>query len=153
MTENETDLFDLDAEEKVTEPDAPKVDEKELEELRAYRETTQAEKRQQAIASAFEEAGLPSKASRLFDALNPDSEPTADAIKAFSEEYGINPDPPKPTGFTPTVVQGSRTPAAKKYTRQEMEEIARDNPARARALAEAGRVQWSNAAINAQPQR
>jgi hypothetical protein len=50
-----------------------------------------------------------------------------------------------PVGYTPTII-GSEASAmpAKTYTRAEMEEIARTNPARAQALAEQGRVVWNN---------
>ena len=160
MTEKETvkeidDLFALEDqggnEEEVTETDEPAIDPAEVEELRTYKAESETAKREALIAEAFKEAGVSPKAARLYSALHPDGEPSTADIAAFSEEYGLQRE--KPTGYTPTLIQGGHTPVAKKYTRQEMEEIARDNPARARALAEAGRVQWSNAAINAQPQR
>jgi hypothetical protein len=151
---DDTDLFDLDAEDDVTqggsdltEPDAPKVDPKELEDLRTYKAETETAKREEAIAAAFSEAGLSTKAAKLYAALNPEGEATAESVSAFASEYGIGPEAVKPTGFTPTVIPGGRTPAAKTYTRKEMEDIARVNPARARALADSGRVKWNNEGI------
>ena len=88
------------------------------------------------------------RAAKLWATLNPDAEVTPEAVKSFAQEYSIGPEPEPNRGFTPTVIAGERTiPAAKTYTRAEMEEIARVNPARARALADSGRVKWNNPQI------
>jgi len=56
--------------------------------------------------------------------------------------------PTRPVGYTPTAIGNEgHVPTARTYTRAEMEEIAKENPARARALAEAGRIRWNNPEI------
>jgi len=92
---------------------------------------------------AFEKVGYTGKLAKLWAALNPEGEATAEDMKAFAAEYGVT--PARPEGYTPTII-GSEASAmpAKTYTRAEMEEIARTNPARAQALAEQGRVVWNN---------
>lgn len=99
--------------------------------------------REAEIADAFEKAGYTGKLAKLWAALNPEGEATAEDMKAFAAEYGVT--PARPEGYTPTII-GSEASAmpAKTYTRAEMEEIARTNPARAQALAEQGRVVWNN---------
>ena len=60
-------------------------------------------------------------------------------MKAFADEHQVM--PTRAVGYTPTTVSNEgRVPAAKTYTRAEMEEIAKQTPLRAQALAEAGRI-------------
>ena len=158
MTEKNTveevdDLFDLDEGDETAETEqAPAVDVKEVEELRGFKQQTEPENREAAVADAFTAAGLSPKAARLFIALNPGVDPTPELVKRFAGDYDLGP-PPDRSGYTPTVISGGHVPAAKTFTRAEFEDIMRENPARGRALAESGRVRWSNAQINERPQR
>jgi hypothetical protein len=146
------DPFDFDDEEEETEQ-APKVDQREVEELRAFKTQADAERRENAIADVFKEAGVSPRAAKLWASLNPDAEATPEAVKAFAQEYSIGPEPEPNRGFTPTVIESGQPPAAKTFTRKELEDIARINPQRARALAESGRVRWNNPDIQGRPQK
>lgn len=153
---DELDPFGLPEDDEETEPDptAQAAETKELERLRAFEEQTKASAREAAIVSAFKEAGRNAAAAKLFATLNPDGDVTPEGVKLFCEEFAIGPEPEPNRGYTPTVIANERAvPAAKTYTRAEMENIARENPARARALAESGRVKWSNSEISGRPQR
>ena len=139
------DPFDLEDEDEEPEPDpAAQAAAKELETLRSYKAHTETAAREAAVISAFKEAGLNTRAAKLYGVLHPEGDPTAESVKEFASDYSIGPEPDR-SGYTPTVIQGERaTPSAKTYSRSEMEVIARENPARARALADSGRVKWNN---------
>ncbi len=106
--------------------------------------------RQSEVAEQFEKQGFTRKLAKLYRALNPDGEATPEDVKAFAAEYEVM--PTRAVGYTPTTVSNEgRVPAAKTYTRAEMEEIAKQTPLRARALAEAGRIKWNNPADRREP--
>ena len=140
------DPFDFDEEEEQVEPTpepAPEPPNPELEELREFKAVALEAQREGEISDAFERAGYFAKLGKLYRALNPDDEATPEDVKAFAAEYEVM--PTRQVGWSPTVLASeSHAPTAKTYTRAEMEEIARDNPARAQALAEVGRVMWNN---------
>ena len=62
------------------------------EELVAFRDEVIVQRREQAIASAFAEAGLNPAQAKLYASLNPDATPetaTKEAVSAFAAEYGL----------------------------------------------------------------
>jgi len=61
----------------------------ELEELRKLKADVEQAKRISDASTAFKEAGLNEKHAKLFEATNAGAEITAEAIKAFAEEYGL----------------------------------------------------------------
>jgi hypothetical protein len=142
------DPFDFDEDEEQVEPtpEGEPVNAEELQDLREFKAAALQAQREGDIGDAFEKQGYTRKLGKLYAALHPEGEATAEDVKAFAAEYEVM--PTRAVGYTPTTVSNEgRVPAAKTYTRAEMEEIAKQNPARARALAEAGRIRWNNPEI------
>lgn len=84
----------------------------EIETLRAFKAEVEQAKRAETLVSTFKEVGLSEKHAELFAKVNPEAEITADAVKAFANEYSLPtvetqevPDAPdvQPNGFTPVV--------------------------------------------------
>lgn len=116
---------------------------KEVEELRQYRDKTETDKHEAAVAAAFEDEGLSAKIAKLFITLDPDAEATPEAIRAFQKEFDI-PDA-KPRGFTPTAIPSSdRVSAVRMWTKAEFEEGMRVNPGLWQARFEQGKVKLNN---------
>ena len=117
---------------------------KELEELRAYKAENEAANRKAQVKDVFQQAELNPRWADFYQG----EEATPEAVRAWAvqnELIQVEDEAPAPTtGYTPTVIESGHVPAGKTYTRKEMEEIARDNPARARALADSGKVIWNN---------
>jgi len=123
---------------------------KELEELRAFKAEAEQRQRVDAVAQVFRNIGLKPKHAKFYPT---DGDATEEAIRIWAiseellEDVGEEAEPMTSTGqsgFTPTVITEATTPAGKRYTREEFEEIMRENPERGRALAEAGKVRWNN---------
>ncbi len=123
--------------------------EKELTELRTFREERVAQDRESAINKAFTEVGLKPTHAKLFKAVNPTVEVeaiTTEAVAAFAAEYelatgdGVIPDAPeqKPEGFSPVVV-GSGAPLGILEGEAALK-MAREDPAAFEKLFQAGRV-------------
>jgi len=121
----------------------------EAEALRPFKEEAQTSK----LREAFTQAGLAPRHADLFRKVNPDTEPTAEAIKSFAEEYSLAPPAPVEEETQPKVPSFEPPPSGQAptgtYTQKEFEEVMRVDPAKGRALAAAGRVRWNNE----QPQR
>ena len=121
---------------------------KEIEELRTWKQEREAADKARTVKEVFTEVGLNQKWADFYRG----EETTPEAVKAWAVANDFlqiaedaEPEPAAaPTGYTPTVIQGGEPPAGKMYTRAEMEEIARVNLPRARALADSGKVQWNN---------
>jgi hypothetical protein len=150
VKKNEIEDFDFDEDEEQEEQAAeptPEPPNPELEELREFKTVALQAQREGEISDEFEKAGYSGKLAKLWSALNPEGLPTAESVKAFAAEYGVTPS--RAVGYSPTVIGNeAHVPTAKTYTWAEMEQIAKENPARARALAEAGRVKWNNPEIS-----
>ena len=152
MVKKNEDPFDFDEEdeeqgtEQAPEPTPEQPSVEEVQDLRAFKALALHAQREGEISDEFEKAGYSGKLAKLWSALNPEGLPTAESLKAFADEYGVT--PTRPVGYTPRAISSEPTmPTAKTYTRAEMEEIAKVNPARARSLAEAGRIKWNNPEI------
>lgn len=145
MAKKDENLFDDYDEEEIepTPEPAPEPVNAELEDLREFKAVALAAQREGDIGDAFEKAGYTRKLAALYIALHPGDEATAEDVKAFADEYEVT--PTRPVGYTPRAISSEPTVTpARTYSRAEMEEIAKQNPARARALADAGRVRWNN---------
>ena len=144
--------FDEEDEEQAAEP-TPEPPNPELEELREFKQVALAAQREGEISDCSRRRATPASSAKLWSALNPEGLPTAESLKAFASEYDLA--PTRPVGYTPTMIGNEATsmPTAKTYTRAEMEEIAKVNPARAQALAEQGRIVWNNPEIEGRPRR
>jgi len=70
---------------------APEPVNAELEQLREFKASALAYQREAEIADAFEKAGYTGKLAKLWAALNPEGEATAEDVKAFAAEYGVTP--------------------------------------------------------------
>ena len=123
--------------------------EKELADLRAYREEHVKVERTTAIESTFKEVGLNPKHAKLYSALNPDVEPAAitkEAIATFASEYSLAPEegsvveaPLQATGFVPTSTSMASAPSGV-VSRDEWMRLSATDPVKAEALWSAGRV-------------
>jgi len=129
---------------------ARKTFEKEVVELREFRDGVLGERKEQAINQVFTEVGLNPKHAELFKRVNPDlavDAVTADAIKAFASEYelvtssGEVPEAPvsEPAGFTP-VVTGTGSPNATQNADDIEEMLRKGDLDGVRKAFESGRV-------------
>lgn len=119
---------------------------KELEELRAFKEAADKEARKASTAEAFKGLGLNPKHATFYTG----DDISTDAIKTWAMENELltsegEPDeatPPAPeAGFTPTVISGGTAIGSKVYTAEEFEALARKDPAKAMDASKAGKVQ------------
>lgn len=110
--------------------------EKEIEPLREYKTTTEAEKRGTAIEAAFKEVGLKPEHAELFSAVNPEAEVTAESVQAFAAKYGLatvdgsgvgEPGPSDAAGFAP--VTTGTTPGSNTMTHEQAMELVRQGRA------------------------
>lgn len=109
--------------------------EKELEELRAFRDKVTTEKR----AAQLTAAGLSPRQSEAFSKLY--DEASEDNIKAFKAEVlGVGEVDDNDAPFTPAPTGGEAP--RKTYTREEFESIMRTDPTRGRAIMAANLVVW-----------
>lgn len=119
---------------------------KEIAELRSFKEDQERAQRSVAVGKAFEEAGLKSKWAPLFLKERPDAEPTAEAISKFAEDFDLSPSQPESltqsgpgvtvsTPFVPTVV--GEPPGGQRITRSELNKLqfSGDPTKRAQAMA------------------
>lgn len=126
----------------------------ELEPLRAFKAERDATERAAAITSAFEEAKLNPTHSKLYAALNPEAEVTADSVRQFATEYGLidtagadadvaSGAVVQSKGWTPvTIDDGTR--GATTVSRAEWLKLAATDQKRAEQLFLAGRVDLSD---------
>jgi hypothetical protein len=131
--------------------------EKELQELREYVGQAKAEKRQNEVAGAMTEAGLPAGLASAWIAMNPDAEITPESVTEFASTLGLTPKedkpseskntPPQPQGSTPPVEwhnpqsSGTTTLQAPKMSFKELDQLMRTNPMAAREALKEGRVE------------
>jgi len=121
--------------------------EKELSELRSFREERVKAERTAAVESTFKDVGLNPKHAKLWAALNPEAEPTAEAVAGFAAEYGLvtengeQVEAPAPPSFTPTLPTGAGPAQATKISRAEFRQMYDRDPANALKLLEQGRVE------------
>ena len=115
--------------------------EKELKELRGFKEAYDREKAEQATASVFSELELDPSRARWFKADNPDAEITKDTVKKWAVSAGFlqAEDAESEKGFVPTVLPGASLDAHE-YTSEEFTELYLKDPDRARTLYERGRI-------------
>ena len=123
--------------------------EKELADLRTYREDHVKVERATVIESTFKEVGLNPKHAKLFSALNPDADPAAitrETIASFASEYSLAPEegsvveaPLQATGFVPTSTSMASAPSGV-VSREEWMRLSATDPVKAEALWSAGRV-------------
>ena len=136
--------------------------EKELADLRAYREEHVKAERNVVIESSFKEAGLNPKHAKLFSALNPDVDPAAitkEAIATFASEYSLAPEegsvveaPLQATGFVPTSTSMASAPSGV-VSRDEWMRLSATDPVKAEALWSAGRVDLAGLREGLGPQK
>jgi len=123
---------------------ARKEAETELAELRQFKATYEATTRKQEIGKAFEGLGVRPEYADLYPS---DAEATPEAVQAFALKYGwieIQADEEEaqqqtaPT-FAPVSVAGA-VPAKGVITKQQLDELAKTNPAAAQQAINSGRV-------------
>lgn len=108
-----------------------KATEKELEDLRVFKQTVVAETRKGQIESTFKEVGLSPKHALLFEKVNPEAEVSAEVVQAFAAEYDlptqageqVEAPTPQPQGFNP--VTTGTTPAAGMLTHDDIMELVK----------------------------
>ena len=106
-----------------------KAQEKELEDLRVFKQTVVTETRKGQIESTFQAAGLSPKHALLFEKVNADVEVTPEVVQAFAAEYdlptqageSVEAPTPQPTGFNP--VTTGATPQAGMLTRDDIKAL------------------------------
>lgn len=124
--------------------------EKELEDLRGYRESVETEKKFTESNKIFESLGFSSKHADLFRAVNPDVIPDEEAIKEFATAYDIQlfekdddvapaADPlVRDVPFKP--VSSGQPTGRKRYDGVEWWDFYRENPGAALLAVKEGRV-------------
>jgi hypothetical protein len=120
---------------------------KENEELRAYKAERDRADRENSISGIFTEVGLNPKHAKLFSALNPEGDVTAEAVASFARDYALisedqeieTPEPAR-QGFTPTAIPEGAPLGAKTYSVEEWRNLAFSNPVEAQKLLERGQV-------------
>jgi len=118
---------------------------KELDELKAWKVERERADRDQAVKAALEAVGVDMRSVNFYQELIAAEDPAA-ALPSLKQKYLGEEEEATPApqaGFTPTVFEEATPAAAKRLTRQEWEDVMRENPARATALAEAGKVKWN----------
>ena len=133
-----------------------KANETELAELRQFKQEYDGKVRTETVSKLFEEAQLNPAHAKLFLALNPDVEPTAEAVKAFASENQLTTTtgeevPPPADGFEPP--SGFNPPQVQRYTQEQFRDLQRNNPEAARRALEKGLVEpvdvpWSTAPMD-----
>lgn len=107
----------------------------ERDELAKFREETTAKMRQDALASAGLSPRQTEAYMRLYDDVTPES------VQEFKAEVlGIGEAPEPKETFTPTGATGESS--KKMFTREEFEQIMRNDPARGREIMAKNLVQW-----------
>ena len=127
----------------------------ELETLRAFKVEREKVDREASISGVFQEVGLNPQHAKLFAAVNPDGEATAESVAKFATDYGLVTTEGKPVeapkkgdrGFMPTVINEGQALGSKTYTHEEFMELLKTDPDKAIQLHQAGRV-----ALNKSPQ-
>jgi hypothetical protein len=124
--------------------------------LTAFQAEVLAERKAAALDTVFKEVGLSPKHAALFAKVNPDAEPTADAVKAFAAEYelatvqgeAVEAPEPEAEGLTPIVKGSAPTGAASgnKVTAADWLKMQATDPVKAKRLFDGGLVDMESAA-------
>jgi septal ring factor EnvC (AmiA/AmiB activator) len=120
---------------------------KELEDLRTFRQNLEKEQREGNAKSKFKALGLAEKQADLFLTKNPEGDVTDDAVRTFAVEYGlITPSEDgsdDQSGFTPAPADGSPA-GSKQLTNEEFWTLYGENPSAALEAAKKGRVSFDS---------
>jgi hypothetical protein len=115
---------------------------KELEELKAFRDDAMAKERK----SALQTAGLNEFHSEAYLKFYPDV--SEENLTAYKARAGLEaapteeaPAPAPPTGFSPT--SGGEPLGAKVWDFADWQKLMKEDPEKGRAIADAGRVNWT----------
>lgn len=120
--------------------------EKELSELRAFRQEQEKAQRTATVAEAFKQVGLQPDWAEFYQGEDASAEAVRQwaIAKKFLQPAEGEPAPepvaPPTTGFTPTVIEGGTSLGSKIYTHDEFTEMLKTDQARAFQLYQAGRV-------------
>jgi hypothetical protein len=124
---------------------------KELEDLRKFREEVEYTNRVAKMSDTFGKFGLTEKHVELYTKLNPEGDGSPEAVVAFAKEYGLpitvddDEDQVVTSGSPFAPVDGVGTgPDSGYITRAQLEELYASNPAKAIKVLQAGRVRWNN---------
>jgi len=122
-----------------------KARDKELEELRSFRDEFNNKQRTEKVGSVFEELGLNPVHAKFWQLENPEAEPDATTVGKWAIENGFaqateESEVKETTGFTPTLTPEGSAPRGKRYTLDEWLNLSVSDPDEgARVLAQ-GRV-------------
>jgi len=117
--------------------------EKEVKELRAFKEAVEAEKRQAASAEVFTGLGIDPARASWFKADNPEADPTRDAVASWAAAAGLIEAAGEPAseGYAPTVVTDSSAVGMAVITDpDEATKLFNEDPIRYMQLREKGRI-------------
>lgn len=124
-----------------------KAYEKELEDLRTFKGTYEAEAKAGTAGKIFSQLGLSEKQAKLFLKVNPDADVTEQAARDFAEEYGfeVNEEGSEEEieqegPFSPSPSSGGKPAPGKIFTSEEWYDLYKENPAEAMKIASQGRV-------------
>lgn len=117
--------------------------EKEVEELRTFRQEREKVDRQNAVSTVFKDVGLNPKWVGFYNAE--DFSPEAVKQWAIEQEFlqpveGEPAPEPAVAGFTPTVIAESASVGSKVYSQDEFMELLKTDPNKATQVHQAGRV-------------
>lgn len=123
---------------------------KELEELRAIKTEFEYQTKVSSFAEPFTKLGLSDKHVELYLKLNPDADADESAIREFAKEYGLpvsgdtggDTDTSSTEPFRPA--EGGDSIESGRITRAQLEDMYRENPAKAIKMLRTGRVVWNN---------
>lgn len=126
---------------------------KELEELRAFRGKYESDQKVAKAAETFTKYGLTEKHAELFYKLNPELTDFSDqAVLAFAEEWalpikqseGEEGDPTPGAEEEPFVPVEGGSPQTGYMSRADLEVLYKQNPRKALATLQSGKVKWNN---------
>ncbi len=134
-----------------------KARDKELEELRTFRDEFNNKQRTEKVSSVFTELGLNPTHAKFWQLENPEAEPDATTVGKWAVDNGFaqatEGDVEPTQGFTPTTTQEGIAPGGKRYTLDEWLNISVTNPAEGERILKQGRVDRTDLRQGIGPER
>ena len=133
-----------------------KARDKELEELRSFRDEFNNKQRTEKVSSVFTELGLNPTHAKFWQLENPETEPDATTVGKWAVDNGFaqaTEEAVETGGFTPTTTPEGVAPSGKRYTLDEWLNISVTNPAEGERILKQGRVDRTDLRQGIGPER
>ncbi len=133
-----------------------KARDKELEELRTFRDEFNNKQRTEKVSSVFTELGLNPTHAKFWQLENPEAEPDATTVGKWAVDNGFaqaTEDAVETPSFTPTTIPETTAPGGKRFTLDEWLNISVTNPAEGERILKQGRVDRTDLRQGIGPER